>query len=63
LVVGSSLQVFSGFRFNRHAKEKGIAQAALTKGVTRADDMLDLKLSAEIAPTLEQCAGLLNLNW
>ena len=63
LVVGSSLQVFSGFRFNRHAKEKGIAQAALTQGVTRADDMLDLKLSAEIAPTLEQCARLLNLNW
>ena len=63
LCIGSSLQVFSGFRFNRHAHQIGLQQAALTQGVTRADDLLDLKLDAEITQTLEDMADLLNLQW
>ncbi|WP_160154439.1 NAD-dependent protein deacetylase [Microbulbifer sp. ALW1] len=54
LVVGSSLMVYSGFRFCRYAKEWGKPIAALNLGRTRADDLLDLKLSAGIGETLEQ---------
>jgi NAD-dependent SIR2 family protein deacetylase len=53
LVVGSSLMVYSGFRFCRYAGEWGKPMAALTLGRTRADDMLDLKLNARIGETLE----------
>lgn len=63
LSIGSSLQVFSGFRFNRHAASKSIPQAALTEGVTRADDLLQLKLDAPIAPVLEACAEHLGIEW
>ena len=62
LCIGTSLQVFSGYRFNRHAKAQGIPQAALTQGITRADDILDLKLDAAIAPTLSQALEVLGIN-
>ncbi len=63
LCIGTSLQVFSGFRFNRHALQHQIPQAALTQGVTRADDMLDLKIDAEINQTLEDVASQLGIDW
>ena len=44
LVVGSSLMVFSSYRFIRHAHASGVPVAALNKGVTRADDMFALKV-------------------
>jgi len=44
LVIGSSLMVYSGFRFCRLAAERGMPLAAITPGRTRADDLLDLKL-------------------
>ena len=44
LVVGSSLMVFSSYRFIRHAHASGVPVAALNKGVTRADDMFVLKV-------------------
>ncbi|GMG87227.1 NAD-dependent protein deacetylase [Biformimicrobium ophioploci] len=53
LVVGSSLMVYSGFRFCRHAHAWGKPIAALTLGRTRADDLLDLKLNASIGETLQ----------
>ena len=62
LSIGSSLQVFSGFRFNRHAAAQGLPQAALTQGITRADPLLQLKLDAAIIPTLEGCAELLGID-
>ena len=43
LVVGSSLMVFSSFRFVRHAHAKGVPIAALNRGVTRADELFSLK--------------------
>lgn len=52
LVVGSSLMVYSGFRFCRYARDWHKPMAALTLGHTRADAMLDLKLNARIGETL-----------
>ena len=43
LVVGSSLMVFSGFRFVRAASEQGLPVAAISLGKTRADDLLQLR--------------------
>lgn len=60
LVIGSSLMVYSGFRFCRRAKEQAKPMAALTLGKTRADELLDLKLDEPIAPTLEQLLTLLD---
>src|SRR5262249_24471549 len=39
LVVGSSLMVYSGYRFARAAREAGLPLALLNRGVTRADDI------------------------
>jgi NAD-dependent SIR2 family protein deacetylase len=55
LVVGSSLMVFSGFRFCRMAAASGKPIAAINQGITRADDLLRLKIdgSAErVLPAL-----------
>ncbi|WP_406828977.1 NAD-dependent protein deacetylase [Microbulbifer sp. ARAS458-1] len=59
LVVGSSLMVYSGFRFCRYAKEWGKPMAALNLGKTRADDLIDLKLNAGIGETLAETLSLL----
>jgi NAD-dependent SIR2 family protein deacetylase len=45
LVVGSSLMVYSGFRFAQTAADLGLPIAALNLGRTRADDLLQLKVS------------------
>lgn len=52
LVVGSSLMVFSSFRFCRAAAAADKPIAILNNGVTRADSLARLKLE-------EGCAGLL----
>ena len=44
LVVGSSLMVYSGFRFVQMAVKRGIPIAAINLGRTRADDLLTLKV-------------------
>ncbi|WP_083684548.1 NAD-dependent protein deacetylase [Massilia putida] len=44
LVVGSSLMVYSGFRFCRMARAAGKPIAAINLGRTRADDLLDIKI-------------------
>jgi len=44
LVVGSSLMVYSGFRFAQMAAQRGIPIAAVNLGRTRADDLLALKV-------------------
>ncbi|WP_220183910.1 NAD-dependent protein deacetylase [Marinobacterium marinum] len=53
LVIGSSLMVYSGFRFCRRANEWNKPIAALTLGRTRADELLSLKLNAPITPVLQ----------
>lgn len=52
LVVGSSLMVYSGFRFARHASRTGKPIACVNLGATRADDLFTLKLSLPIGATL-----------
>lgn len=52
LVVGSSLMVYSGFRFARMAHEAGVPLAILTLGVTRADALATLKLEADCLEVL-----------
>lgn len=52
LVVGSSLMVYSGYRFARQARERGLPLALLTRGVTRADAIASLKLDADCVATL-----------
>jgi NAD-dependent protein deacetylases, SIR2 family len=57
LVVGSSLMVYSGFRFARMAAEAGIPVAAVNLGRTRADELLALKVRADCASALSALAG------
>ena len=52
LVVGSSLMVFSGFRFARHAQALKKPIIIVNQGRTRADDMALLKLEADCADVL-----------
>ncbi|HBR98453.1 MAG TPA: NAD-dependent protein deacetylase [Gammaproteobacteria bacterium] len=53
LVVGSSLMVYSGFRFCREAQRLGLPMAAINRGKTRADDLFTLKVSDNCATTLD----------
>ena len=52
LTVGTSLMVYSGYRFCKKAHEWNKPICAINRGVTRADDLLALKLDATIADTL-----------
>jgi NAD-dependent SIR2 family protein deacetylase len=60
LVVGSSLMVYSGFRFCRMAAEGGKPIAVLNLGKTRADDMLALKVEASAEQALPTLVRLLS---
>ena len=55
LVIGSSLMVYSGYRFARAAAEAGKPIAAVNLGRTRADDVLTLKVNASCASALAAC--------
>ena len=46
LVAGSSLTVFSGFRFVRHAAARGIPVAIVNRGPTRGDELATVKVQA-----------------
>ncbi|WP_416138348.1 NAD-dependent protein deacetylase [Halomonas sp. HK25] len=52
LVVGSSLMVFSGFRFARAAAHDGKPIACFNLGRTRADDLYALKVEAPVEASL-----------
>jgi NAD-dependent SIR2 family protein deacetylase len=54
LVTGSSLMVFSGFRFARRASETGKPIAILNQGRTRADDLAALRIDADCSAVLPQ---------
>jgi NAD-dependent SIR2 family protein deacetylase len=53
LVIGSSLMVFSGYRFARRAAETGKPIAILNRGRTRADDLAALRIDAECGDILD----------
>jgi NAD-dependent deacetylase sirtuin 4 len=55
LVIGSSLAVFSGYRFVRRAAERGVPIAIINRGPTRGDDAALLRMDArcgEVLPAL-----------
>jgi NAD-dependent SIR2 family protein deacetylase len=52
LVLGSSLMVYSGFRFCEWAGTKGKPIAAVNLGRTRADHLLALKIERPCAEAL-----------
>lgn len=62
LVVGSSLMVYSGFRFCRLAVAAGKPIAAVNLGRTRADDLISLKIEDSAERLLPQVAHLLHAN-
>ncbi len=49
LVVGSSLMVYSGYRFVQQAHQRGLPIALLNRGVTRADDLATHKWDVDCA--------------
>lgn len=53
LVAGSSLMVYSGFRFARIAHERGIPIALVTRGISRADHLAALRIDADLGASLE----------
>lgn len=53
LVVGSSLMVFSGYRFVHRAVQRRMPIAILNRGRTRGDGLASLKVEAEIGETLQ----------
>jgi NAD-dependent SIR2 family protein deacetylase len=61
LVLGSSLSVYSGYRFVRRAIERGIPVAIVTRGRTRGDPEAAVRIDAplgEVLPALaERLAG------
>lgn len=59
LVVGSSLMVFSGYRFVRAAARLGRPIAVVNRGHTRADDVASVKLDGEAGRCLSDVADFL----
>lgn len=59
LVVGSSLMVYSGFRFAEQAHQLGKPVIAINQGVTRADGLLSAKIGLDCAQALESVARAL----
>jgi NAD-dependent SIR2 family protein deacetylase len=56
LVAGSSLMVWSGYRFVKRARERGTEVVAVNLGKTRADRELSLKLESDCGAVLERLA-------
>ena len=52
LVAGSSLTVYSGYRFVRHATARGIPIAIINRGRTRGDDLATVKIDNGCSPML-----------
>jgi NAD-dependent SIR2 family protein deacetylase len=59
LVVGSSLTVFSGYRFVRRAAERAVPIAILNRGPTRGDDHATLRVDARAGDALRVLADTL----
>ena len=52
LVAGSSLMVYSGFRFVRLANDAGLPIAIVNRGRTRGDDLAGLKIESDVGSAL-----------
>lgn len=60
LVVGSSLQVWSGFRFVKRAAERGIPIAIVNLGPTRGDHLATLRVDAECGAALRNSISVIS---
>jgi NAD-dependent deacetylase sirtuin 4 len=60
LVVGSSLTVWSGFRFVRRAAERGLPIAIVNIGPTRGDPFAQVRVEGEAGATLERLRARLS---
>ncbi len=58
LIAGSSLMVYSGYRFCVQAQELGIPVVAINQGQTRADHLLKHKSSSNTGDTLNRLLDL-----
>jgi NAD-dependent SIR2 family protein deacetylase len=54
LVAGTSLMVYSGFRFVRLAQEAGLPIAIVNRGRTRGDELAALKIEADVGTVLAE---------
>jgi NAD-dependent SIR2 family protein deacetylase len=52
LVAGSSLMVYSGFRFVKQAHERGLPIAIVNRGRTRGDELAELKVEEDVGAAL-----------
>ncbi len=59
LVIGSSLTVYSGFRFVRHAHEQGLPIGIVNVGPTRGDALAQARVSAPVGQVLPRLADAL----
>ncbi len=59
VVIGSSLAIWSGYRFALRASERRLPIAILNLGETRADPLATLRVDAPAGETLAQLAGAL----
>lgn len=57
LVAGTSLTVYSGYRFVRHAAAHGIPVGIINRSVTRGDDLATVKVEAGCSEMLVLLAG------
>ena len=58
LILGSSLMVYSGYRFVRRASEAELPIAAINLGKTRADDLIDLKIEQGCDEVFDQYSAM-----
>ena len=54
LVAGSSLMVYSGFRFVRQAHDAGLPIAIVNRGRTRGDEFAQLKIAGDVGTLLTE---------
>jgi NAD-dependent SIR2 family protein deacetylase len=54
VIVGSSLMVFSGFRFARAAARQGVPIVVVNLGKTRADELSALRVAGNVGQVLEK---------
>ncbi|MEM7079102.1 MAG: NAD-dependent protein deacetylase [Pseudomonadota bacterium] len=62
LVVGTSMMVFSSFRFARRAHQRGVPIAIVNRGRTRADDLASLKVNEDCSTALTALVAALEVN-
>jgi NAD-dependent SIR2 family protein deacetylase len=64
LVAGSSLTVFSGYRFVRQAAALGMPIAIVNRGATRGDDLATVTVDSGCSPMLallaDELSGLMS---